>query len=91
MCQQPSARISIVAKFMIPGGLWASLIAREADHWLFYTSRPQPASGHREAGTQVAQRRHHIGSAFNQGDVEGSGRHHGDDDEEQGGGEDEPL
>ena len=81
----------IVAKLMISNDLWTSLIGRATGDWFFYNSRPQLASGRRKAGTQIALRRHHIGSAFNQGDVEGSGRHHGDDDEEQGGGEDEPL
>ena len=85
------ARISVVSNFMITSGLWVSLISREAEPRLVHISRPQPASGSRETGTQVAWSPESYWKRLNEGDVEGSGRHHGDDDEDEGGGKDEPL
>ncbi len=44
----------IVAKFMISNDLWTLLIGKATGDWFFYSSRLQLASGHLEAGTQVA-------------------------------------
>jgi hypothetical protein len=43
-----------VSKLMIPSDLLALQIEKDAGYWFSYSSRPQPAGGYGEAGTQVA-------------------------------------
>jgi hypothetical protein len=76
---------------MITSSLWASPIERGAEPRFIYLSQPLPAGGSREVGIQVALPPESYWKRLNEGDVEGSGRHHGDDNEDEGGGKDEPL
>jgi len=48
------ARLGRVYKLLIKSDLSMSLFEGKTSHWFIYSSRPQLAGGHREAGTPIA-------------------------------------